>query len=221
MKRAVVFDAGNTLIHLDAERIADDLRDAGHSIEVDRLARGEALARRDVSRFVAEGRSTEGLDVRQFYMRRALFHSGIPIDASIEPVLASLATRLATVEGVDHYWCRVIPGTREALLELRDTGWTLAVVSNSDGHIERRLDAAGLGGLFVTVVDSAIVGVEKPNPRIFTIALEVIGVEPSRAIYVGDIFDVDVRGARAVGMEAILVDPVDAHRDLDVERIGS
>jgi FMN phosphatase YigB (HAD superfamily) len=51
------------------------------------------------------------------------------------------------------------------------------------------------------------VGVEKPDPRIFRIALERAQVEPDDAVYVGDLYSVDVIGARAVGMDAVLLDP--------------
>ena len=50
-------------------------------------------------------------------------------------------------------------------------------------------------------------GVEKPDPRIFQIALERAGLEPSEAAYVGDLYSIDVLGARAAGLHAVLMDP--------------
>jgi FMN phosphatase YigB (HAD superfamily) len=49
--------------------------------------------------------------------------------------------------------------------------------------------------------------VEKPDPRIFRLALERAGVGPDEAVYVGDLYSVDIRGARAAGIEAVLLDP--------------
>ena len=69
------------------------------------------------------------------------------------------------------------------------------------------LTELGLAKHLDFVLDSAEVGVEKPDPRIFRIALERAGVDPAHALYVGDLYSVDVLGARAVGMEAVLLDP--------------
>ena len=57
------------------------------------------------------------------------------------------------------------------------------------------------------VIDSHFVGIEKPDPRIFALALERLGVAPERALYVGDIRSVDAAGARAAGMQFVLIDP--------------
>jgi putative hydrolase of the HAD superfamily len=81
------------------------------------------------------------------------------------------------------------------------------VVSNSDGRVEEALVAAGLRDCFDVVLDSALVGVEKPDPAIFRAALAALGVAPDEALYVGDLYDVDVVGARAAGMEAVLLVP--------------
>ena len=81
------------------------------------------------------------------------------------------------------------------------------MVSNSDGRVEEALEAAGLRPYFQVVVDSALAGVEKPDPAIFRAALEVLGIPAAEALYVGDLYDVDVVGARAAGMPAVLLAP--------------
>ena len=81
------------------------------------------------------------------------------------------------------------------------------MVSNSNGSVEGLLDRLGLGASLAFVIDSAVVGVEKPDPRIFRLALARAGVEPGQAVYVGDLYSVDVIGARAAGIEGILLDP--------------
>ena len=96
-------------------------------------------------------------------------------------------------------------GTREALDRLRAAGLRLGVVSNSDGRVEEALVAAGLRDRFDVVLDSALVGVEKPDPAIFRAALDALGVAPAEALYVGDLYEVDVVGARAAGMPAALL----------------
>ena len=81
------------------------------------------------------------------------------------------------------------------------------MVSNSDGRAERHLENAGVREGIEFVVDSHRVGVEKPDPRIFAIALERLGTAPERALYVGDIRSVDETGARAAGLHFVLIDP--------------
>ena len=71
---------------------------------------------------------------------------------------------------------------------------------------------------FGTVVDSARVGYEKPDPRIFEHALRVSGAEPATTLHVGDLYDADILGARAAGIHAALLDPFDDWHHVDCQR---
>jgi HAD superfamily hydrolase (TIGR01509 family) len=104
-----------------------------------------------------------------------------------------------------HLWSSVAARSVESLSRLRRAGLLLGVVSNSDGRVEEALRAAGLREYFDVVVDSGLMGVEKPDPRIFHAALATLGVRPEEALYVGDLYEVDVVGARAAGIEAVLL----------------
>ena len=79
----------------------------------------------------------------------------------------------------------------------------------------------GPGVAVHAIVDSGAVGVAKPDPRIFHLALEAVGTTPDRAIHVGDAYQYDVRGARAAGVRPLLVDPLGIRDDVDCERIAS
>ena len=79
------------------------------------------------------------------------------------------------------------------------------MVSNSDGRVAEALEAAGLRQYFDVVVDSTLAGVEKPDPAIFHAALDALEVPPAAALYVGDLYEVDVVGARAAGIPAVLL----------------
>jgi putative hydrolase of the HAD superfamily len=115
-----------------------------------------------------------------------------------------------------HLWASVKAGTSEALEALRAAGYRLAVISNSDGRAVEGLAAAGLLAHFEAVIDSELVGCEKPDPRIFLTALERMGLSPAEALYVGDIYEVDVVGARRAGLDVILLDPLGNHPGRDV-----
>jgi putative hydrolase of the HAD superfamily len=105
-------------------------------------------------------------------------------------------------------WTLAIEGVVAALARLRSTGIRLGVVSNSDGSVRQSLTQAGFDGLFDVVIDSFEVKVKKPDPEIFRMALDRMGVPAQDAWYVGDSWFHDVSGAvRASLARAILVDP--------------
>ena len=102
-------------------------------------------------------------------------------------------------------WNFVEEGTAETLDTLKQAGYRIGVVSNADGRVASFLEQTGLIAYFETVVDSGIFGVEKPDARIFLHACESMGVEPASTYYVGDIYEVDVVGARAAGLRPVLI----------------
>ena len=111
-----------------------------------------------------------------------------------------------------------MPGVPEALGRLQRRGLTLAVISNSDGTCAKSLEDAGLLGYLSFVIDSAEVGVEKPDPRIFEIALARCGADPRRTLYIGDLYHADVVGARRAGLHALLLDPYGDWPPMDCDR---
>ena len=90
---------------------------------------------------------------------------------------------------------------------MKAPGLVAGVISNSNGTVRSILEAAGLADALDFVIDSCVVGVEKPDPRIFALGLREAGVAAGEAVYVGDLYSVDVLGARAAGIDAILLDP--------------
>jgi putative hydrolase of the HAD superfamily len=95
-----------------------------------------------------------------------------------------------------------VPG---ALTALRELGLVLIVVSNWDASLPGVLDRVGLAGHVDGVVTSAQVGVRKPDRAIFDQALALAGARPEEAVHVGDSVAEDVDGARAAGIEAVLL----------------
>ena len=95
----------------------------------------------------------------------------------------------------------------EALQHARDLGLIVGVISNSNGSVQRALDEAGLGTNLEFVIDSKVVGVAKPDPRIFELGLRAACTTPEETVYIGDSYFVDVVGAQRVGLGAVLFDP--------------
>ena len=107
-------------------------------------------------------------------------------------------------------WQPAIRSSLEALPALAATGVRLAIVSNSDGTVEERLVRAGVaqvgpgpGVALQALIDSGVVGIEKPDPRIFALALTACGVDPDAAVHVGDSRRTDVAGAVAAGIRPL------------------
>jgi len=210
--KAVLFDAGNTLLFLDHDRMAAAVGAVlGVPIDPARLAGAAGDAARAVERVRGGDR-----DRARVYLEALFTGAGVPA-ARMEEVRGCLER----LHRENHLWCRLAGGTREALDRLRAGGLRLGVVSNSDGRVEEALAAAGLRDCFDVVLDSALVGVEKPNPAIFRAALAALGVAPAEALYIGDLYDVDVLGARAAGMEAVLLVPDAAGPGPDCRRFSS
>lgn len=114
-----------------------------------------------------------------------------------------------------------------AFHRLAATGMPLAIVSNNDGTAPDQMRDHGVcqvgpGPLpsVAAIVDSATVGVAKPDPAIFTPALDALGVAPERVLYVGDTVHADVEGATRARMQVVQLDPFDHHAGFDHARVA-
>jgi putative hydrolase of the HAD superfamily len=206
---AVLLDAGGTLVRLDFEWMAETLATMGIETTAARIRRGEIAGRRafDLSRGHPPGPDEPQPPLgssgdTHAYFGGMLAAAGVPrerIDAVLEVFWGrQKATGL---------WTRPMEHARESLAALSSLGLRLAVVSNSDGRAEQHLRDCGVLEGIEFVVDSHRVGVEKPDPAIFRVALERLGVDAGEALFVGDIRSVDEGGARAAGLHFVLLDP--------------
>lgn len=217
---AVLLDAGFTLVFCDGGRIAEPARAAGLDVDATAIEAAEDTVRREIARYswastperaAENGRMAGGVA----FFRRFL-------ELARPDAEAALLDRAAAAAWKTHLgrnaWARVGAGVPEALARLRASGIRLAVVSNSEGTIEAMLGEVGLGRAIDTVVDSWAVGVAKPDPAIFHIALDRLGVPPGAALMIGDTPATDVAGARAAGVRVALLDPLDLHPEADAPR---
>jgi len=206
---AVVFDAGGTLVRLDFEWMSGALRGLGHDVGPAALRRAEVAGRRafeaslDAAARDAAGAPTLGArgDIRR-YFAAMLEEAGVPAGL-VDPALARLYER----EQGRGLWTRPAEGARACMDELAALGLRLACISNSNGRAAEHLATCDVRRGLEFVVDSAVEGVEKPDPAIFRIALDRLGVPAARALYVGDLRLVDGRGAGGAGLHFVLLDP--------------
>lgn len=217
--RAVLLDAGGTLIHPDQEwllrRLAEEGVDASPTeYEVARQKADAAVG--DILR--SDDPGSDETRIRTWFAT-LLLSLGLP-EYRLEAVADDIRDRHARAA----LWVRPVPGTRAMLESLQAAGLRLAVISNADGRVADYLANAGLADLFELILDSALEGVEKPDPAIFHRALERLELAPDEAVYVGDTWPVDVEGARRAGIEPIYL--ADEAREIPettdgVIRIGS
>jgi putative hydrolase of the HAD superfamily len=211
---AVVFDVGNTLHHLDHALIAAAVTRHGRPATAADVARAECAAKQAVDAAFRARRAGNDVVRRGLYFEVVLARLGVE-DGTASAVYAELAAEDAR----QSLWRVVADDTMAVIGTLRARGFTLAVVSNADGRVAASLEASGLAQHFVTIIDSHVVGVEKPDPRIFAHALEACRVAAEEAAYVGDIYEIDVRGARDVGMLPVLIDAIGGYETVDCPRI--
>jgi HAD superfamily hydrolase (TIGR01509 family) len=118
-----------------------------------------------------------------------------------------------------HLWEFTFPWTVETLSQLRDEGYHMSVISNSDGRVEEQLRNLEMRGYFERVYDSEVVGVEKPEPGIYELALNDLGLQPEEAVFVGDMFYIDIWGASRVGIPGLHLDPLGLYEGWPGEHI--
>jgi HAD superfamily hydrolase (TIGR01509 family) len=221
---AVLLDAGGTLVRLDFEWMSDMLATLGHAVDTAALRRAEVEGRR---RYDASGGRPLAPDDPHPALGSAgdinAYFGGMLEAAGVPPGLlgaagAAMHARQAEPVGL---WARPVEGAAVTLTALRERGLRLAVVSNSDGRAEAHLVHAGVRGGLEFVVDSQIAGFEKPDPRLFRIALERMEVAAEHALYVGDIRSVDEAGALAAGLHVVIIDPYGDYVPPDAPSIPS
>lgn len=92
--------------------------------------------------------------------------------------------------------------SREVLLELKQR-YRMVLVSNFYGNISTVLEEFGLDGIFENIVESAVVGVRKPDPKIFSFGVEALGMQPEEVMVVGDSMDKDIIPATKAGCHTV------------------
>ena len=209
-------DAGGVLVNPNFDRVADVLRAHGVPADGSALRRAEAHAKKELdtdSTVNATSDAARGW----LYFELVLKHAGIARDARTAAALQELAAYHAE----HNLWESVPDEVPAALDRLRAGGRRLAVLSNSNGTVSRLFARLGLLDRFDHVLDSWVEKIEKPDPRFFTKALERTGAFPATTLHVGDLYYVDVAGARAAGLEAWLFDVAGLYPEADCPRVAS
>ena len=201
---ALVLDVGGVFLVPHPALISQSLAAAGIDVGNVDPARAHFSGVRAMREESGDGRSDQGDYLDGFVLALGVpaVDHGRAVDA-----LASLWLTLDV-------WSHVLADSVRGLRLLAERALPLAVVSNSDGTVEERLlrhaicqVGLGPGVSVLSISDSAVIGVEKPDPRAFAPAIRAVGMPPDQIAYVGDSVRHDVLGARSAGLVPIHFDP--------------
>lgn len=222
--KAVFFDAGETLLgpHPSFHALFGDvLREHGEQLSEGAIQSAfEKIAptmTEVLDNLGTETWSTSSEVSRAFWgkvYRSAFDHMGIDDGQGI--LVSALYDRFTQYSSY-----RLFPDALPVLEQVRAAGLKLGLISNFEAWLEGMLVDMRIAHLFDDLVISGKEGIEKPDPRIFQMALDRSGVTGSESVYVGDHPRIDAEGARKVGMTDVLIDRRDRHRDFDGHRITS
>jgi putative hydrolase of the HAD superfamily len=211
----ISLDAGGVIVFPNWTRVSESLAAHGVDVSAARLAAADPHARRALDVPATIKRTTDqtrGGTYFNFVLERA----GVPPSDRTDAALNDLWQYHART----NLWETIPDDVWKALTALK-ARYRIVVVSNANGTLHAAFDRLGLAPLVDLVVDSALEGVEKPDPRLFQLALSRIGASAATTVHVGDLYEVDVVGARAAGMQSWLIDAADLYADADCPRYRS
>ena len=212
--QTVFLDAGGVLVWPNWARVAGALRAHGVHVDPQKLRDGDPRARFALDQAHLIGGSTDQRRSTSFF-DLVLIEAGVTLSDQTGAALDDIRAYHS-----EHNLWEIVPDfVVPALKRLRSEGRKLVVVSNANGTLRVLFDRLGLAPLFDLLLDSQVEGVEKPDPRFFELALSRSGAQKATTVHVGDFFNIDVRGARSAGLQAILVDEGNLYRDADCPRV--
>jgi len=203
---AVLFDLGGTVLEIRHDAIAEILARHGAA-----PAPGWEHAAERQGRLRMEAAHAAGADRSAVW--RAFFEGMMESTGTRPDAWAPAFEDVACYHREHHLWARELPGMGGVLDALRARGYRVAAISNSDGRAPDLLARLGLAEHFELVIDSHLVGVEKPDKRIFHLACERLELAPARCAYVGDVLAFDAEGARCAGLVPVLFDAYGSYED--------
>jgi HAD superfamily hydrolase (TIGR01509 family) len=199
--RTAFLDAGGVLVNPNWARASAMLARHGVLVDAADMARVEPVVKHQLDVPPAAVARTDAQRGFVFF-ELILTAAGVQLSAATAAAFAELKA----FHDTENTWDIIADGAEASLRRLRAAGLRTVVVSNANGTVRRSFARVGLDRHLDVVLDSHEEGVEKPDPRLFRIALDRAGADPASTIHCGDIYQIDVVGARAAGLPAVLLD---------------
>ena len=215
--KAVFFDLGGTLLVMRRDRIFNRVvEEEGYSTGLDAIH--STYARMDTWWLLAYGgRVMTPAETDDAYrdLYEKVFSALFPDKGRSEAVRISKQVRKRWPELESEIPLELYPDVDPTLSRLKKDGYSMGLVSNAPADTGKAVEALGLSKYLDSVVISGVVGYSKPNPKIFSIALEEVGAAPVEAVHVGDLYEADIVGARNAGIRGLLIDRNATSRGVD------
>lgn len=223
--QVIIFDVNGTLLGYEdplgfEKRFAQACQDLGDPVTVDQVHQAFSRLIQEWARIKAQGlRRASSSEQYRWTMTRGyqLMLEALGVQGDLGQKADALYERFIVQEG----FMPVFGDVEDTLRRLRGQGLRLGILSNFPPHLEQTLKQHGIHGYFDFFVVSSLVGLEKPDPAIFKLAIEKADCPREKILYVGDSPDDDIRSAQAIGLATILVDRHDRWPEADCVKIKS
>jgi putative hydrolase of the HAD superfamily len=223
--RVIIFDVNGTLLGYEdplgfEKRFAQACRDLGHPVTIDQVCLVFQRLMQEWAGIKTRGfrRASSGEQYRQtMTWGYQLMLEVLEVPGDLWQQADALYERFIVQEG----FMPLFGDVKDTLSRLQSHGIRLGILSNFPPHLEETLKLHGIHVYFDFFAVSSLVGLEKPDQAIFELAIERAGVHKEDILYVGDNMDDDIRGARAVGLAAVLIDRHDRWPEANCVRIRS
>jgi HAD superfamily hydrolase (TIGR01549 family) len=221
--KVVFFDLGGTLLVMRRDRIFRRvLEEEGYRTGLDAV---HSTYTKEETRWLSTygDRVMTPSETTDAYrnLDEKVFSALFPSERRSEAIRVSKQVRKRWPELEHEIPLELYPDVDPTLGRLKRDGYSMGLVSNAPADTGRVVEALGLSKYLDSVVISGVVGYSKPNPKIFTIALDEVGAAPAEAVHVGDLYEADIVGARNAGIRGLLIDRDATNQELDCPRLKS
>ncbi len=212
MRPYLLMDAGGTLVFPNIEWISDLLKTYGYKVNPYKVLKGFFEVNRE---------EDESLKIGKVFGEHLWWEKLFSKFVSSKSEVVELEKEFLNRAKFEDLFAYTFDWTKETLRALRNSGYSISVISNYNGTMPILLKKVGVDIYLDKVYDSGLVGFEKPDPRIFERALKELSIEPQNSIFIGDMFYIDVLGANRAGIAAIHLDPFNLYENWPGFRIRS
>jgi HAD superfamily hydrolase (TIGR01549 family) len=200
-KPYLLFDAGGTLVFPDPLFLSQELQKRGIEATPQQLFASSCRLT-----YLFDCRVQESGHLSRFWPK-GYVNALLEVHGVADPVLKTIVQSVEYRHKQKSLWSFSFNWVPETLSELAIRGYRMSVISNSDGRAAQMLSDLGIAHFFECIFDSEDQGFEKPHPLAFKMALQELNLQPENALYVGDIFYIDVWGANRIGLGGLHLDP--------------
>ncbi|WP_036222453.1 HAD family hydrolase [Mesoaciditoga lauensis] len=211
-KPYLLFDAGGTILFPKFDWMASVLSSKGFEVEPLKIFKEFSYLNYEIDDILRRGENNPWNN--EWFLKTLVERLSTP-----KELIDKVASIVIKEENENGLWASTFGHIKETLKLLKDAGYSMSIVSNSDGRVEKMISDVGLRKYFDKVYDSYLVGISKPDKGIFELALKELSLKPQDALFVGDMFYIDVLGANSCGIPAVHLDPFKYYQGWEGARI--